>query len=418
MDIVFDMSTVTDIDEVPLYIEDLLSRPDSFGSHVILRKGHFQVVEASLQKEAIDHYQTIWELNSPITDFGTKFFLISLDLLMRGDALDKRYFYFDDGVFQEYTSVELLDITRSIGELKEGLKLKDLSSHTHDIFKRICCSDDLKKFGDIGRLLRNSLRPVFQEFDFIYFDVYGDPYQSYGKLRAYGVPESILVKWNSLFKNNKLIPAKGKEIFSCVDRIRTLCSRCRVRSGSTRPNYDSAYWPMLYASTAAWFMRESLTRRSDKNTSVSLLFMVRSFELMLQAQSLISGQGVLSPSDGNLYISNRKVEGCGKFIDEIFERRIDCRIRNVKLLSDWTIRARTILSARNHCQLAHGVLNIERSELDVIFNEIRNLIEEFSDEYLYIEYKQTFSDLSCPDFFDSFQASSSSISEDFLIFQS
>lgn len=319
-------------------------------------------------------------------------------------AILHRYFSSRESSFPGYQIIEI----DGCGHLEPGAEVLlssicnflqwSESESSVDGNNALCALDlsSLEELGEIGYLFKG----VFRRTSYVArsFSTYfmSEELVTSGTLRSLGVASAIAEKWRLVLRRSggdvSFISEGGKRFLLRIERM---LKSCCVGEGQKKINSQSRDWPMLLAATAGWLMRVGLINRTLDNNSSSVLCVVRSFELMLQANALTCGAGEFSAHDGEFYICRRKVSGCGVFLDLIDDRTIKSKL----LLSEkegWVIRARTVLSVRNHSKLAHGILDVDQIGFDDFFVEVRSLIKEFSDDMLVAELEQAFTDLRPP----------------------
>ncbi|MDD0841180.1 hypothetical protein [Pseudomonas sp. Gutcm_11s] len=385
-----DLAGFDDVDYFSMHLEDGFGEIDFTDSVVLLPA--FYVGEAP----AFAGARHICRLKVPFGRSSQRFFLAALFLYStKLHSSAPEYFCFEESdqmlgerarrggiVYLLYSIFQWID--------GGGVKKDDLKT-----FRSFLESPDLDALGEVGISFKSSLSKANLVLNFYLDRVFSEKFVSSGFLRSLEIAPAIVEHWRFLTDTQQSSRVGEEPMLARLSRIETLVKGCYLGTSNSKLDYSSQYWPFLFSSTSGWFYRSALTYRSLGMESCSVMAIVRAFELILQAQTLRCGVGELSVTNGEFYVGRLNISGCGSLVDLIERGKVSTSI-NTCDLNDWVIRARTLLSVRNSSRLAHGILDINAQDFNVLFGNAKSLIEEFSDPDLYAEFDGAFQDLKPP----------------------
>lgn len=402
----WDLAEFCDLEYLSLYIADELGSEDFTGSIVVCPRGHSMVIPG-VQTE------NLLTLKIAFGKQNQRFFL----------AMLHAYHNLELTTFPIFSSAS--ESPDPDGGLRVGGVLSLLceifrtveSSKTSNIdfcrFIELLDAGEISELGELGVAFKTEVKKASSPYIYYSNYVMGGELLSSGQLRAAGIANAVALHWRFLLDDTQwMIQYGSTPIFGRLQRISLLLSKCYIRPDSKQYNYQSKYWPYLFAASAGWFYRLAINFRISSNTSSSTLCLTRAFELALQAQSLYSGAARLE-SNGEIFFNQTQLQGCGKIVDLIEQKVITSKIHSSDI-ANWVIRARTLLSIRNHSRLAHGIGDIDKEGQMEIMKESKNLILELLDLGLDREFSEAYSELSLPPFRERFRAGVSKLLIDYV----
>lgn len=386
----WDLAEFEDLDYLNMYVADELGSTNFSNSVLVCPRGHSLVIPGVDAKNFLT-------LKIPFGKKTQRFFLALIHAYNEAgfssnptchsarESLTDKEEKFDWGVLaalnQVFSFVE--------SSCTKEVDFRDLQKLVNDqVFLEV---------GELGIAFKTEVKNVYSPYLYYYGRIMGEGLLSSGQLRSAGVADAIALHWRFLLDDEHWKYQCGSVILlKRLERFALLLSKCYVRPTSKYVNYQSKFWPYLLVACAGWFFRMAIVQRTSLNKSSSTLCLTRAFELALQAQSLLCSAATLE-ANGEIFFNGSQLEGCGKIVSLVERGMIQSQLKATDI-NDWVIRARTLLSVRNHSRLAHGVDDVDQDGFAEIMRSLKRLMLEFLEPQLYQEFSDTYLELALPTF--------------------
>lgn len=402
----WDLAEFEDLEYLNFYIMDELQSKDLLGSVVICPRGHSLVIPGVEQTNLLT-------LKVPFGKQLQRLFLAMLHAYIEMESCSTPVCFSacQPGLEKdEEFDWGALAMLNQIFRFVESSRAKEVDFID---LQKLVSDNKIIEIGELGIAFQLEVKRAYSPYVFYHSCIMGGTLLSSGQIRSAGIANAIGLHWRFLLDDNDWQPQCGSGILvKRLERIALLLSKCYVRETSRHYNYESKFWPFLFAACAGWFFRMAINYRSCSNKSASVICLTRAFELALQAQSLHCGAAHLE-SNGEIFFKDIQLEGCGKIVSLVENKKIKCGIKDSDL-NDWAIRARTFLSVRNHSRLAHGIDDIDQVGYAEIMSSSKDLIGALLDLGLYKEFSETCSELALQPFRVQFKCGVSKLLEDYV----
>ncbi len=402
----WDLAEFYDSEYLSLYIAEEIGAENFVGSIVVCPRDHSFVIPGVAAENLIT-------LKIAFSKQRQRFFLAMLHAYLNFKITKLPVFLSASDPPSNDGDPQVAGLLSSLCELFRNAESKDASSLEFCRLFELIQSDEFLELGELGVAFTMEIKKASLPYVYYSKHVLSGQLFSSGQLRSAEIAVAVATHWRFLLDDAQwTILYREFPILQRLQRISVLLSKCFVRPDSKQYNYESKYWPYLFAATAGWFYRMAIIHHNSANVSSSTLCLTRAFELALQAQSLLTRTATLE-NNGAIYFKQTELQGCGKIVDLVQQKILKSKIHPDDC-NGWVVRARTLLSVRNHSRLAHGVGDIKQEDQAELMKETKALILEFLDEGLDREFSETYSELILPPFREHFRKGVERVSVNYI----